>query len=382
MAQYDALVVGAGLYGSVYAHECRKRGLRVLVIDSRDVIGGNCHTSTVDGIVCHTHGPHLFRTNQKWLWDYVNSFTPFNEYRYQPKIIAADGMQYSMPINLESMYRVFGTRTPRRAREAVANDIRSAGEQDISTLEGWSISQVGPTMHSLFIKKYTECQWNRPASELPASIIKRLPIRYSYSSDYFDERWQGCPTLGYTDMCTKMLEGVSVSLNTPYEHSMHDLADKIVYTGPIDGFFNYELGPLEYRSLRFETRYFKGDQQGVSAVNYANGVPFTRSIEHAHFSGQPPKHFSVVTKEFPQDWDVTKTPYYPINTKENQDRYNKYRELARCSSPKVTFAGRLGRFRYWNMDQIIAAALHDIKKEYGEANGTQEAHRRRDTASS
>jgi UDP-galactopyranose mutase len=362
LTSYDYVIVGAGLYGAIFAYEAKKRGHTCLVIDSRNHIGGNCFTENVSGVNVHVYGPHIFHTNSEEIWNYVNQFAKFNNFVYRPKVKAPDGKMYSFPINLMTLYQVYGTDTPDAAKIAVSKDVVPPVNDN---LEDWAISQVGKKLYDLFIRGYTSKQWKKNPKELPSSIIKRLPVRYTYDDNYFNDKFQGIPCGGYTAIFERLLEGTEVLLSRPYREGDEALARrKVIFTGPIDAFFGYRFGKLEYRSLRFETDVRQGDVQGNAVINYTGDEPYTRIIEHKHFEN-PSNPTTVVTKEYPDDWDTTKTPYYPINTKDNQELYRKYRDLA-AQYPKIHFGGRLGTYQYYDMHQVVGQVLKDVKVEFGE----------------
>lgn len=363
MINHDYVIVGAGLYGAIFAYEATKRGYTCLVIDSRDHIGGNCYTKNVEGVNVHVYGPHIFHTNSKEIWDYVNQFAEFNNFVYRPKVRAPDSKLYSFPINLMTLYQVYGTKTPEHARKAVDRDRKPMVSDN---LEEWSISQIGTKLYELFIKGYTIKQWNKDPKELPSSIIKRLPVRYTYDDNYFSDKYQGIPIGGYTKMFEKWLEGSTVRLSTKYSDELYALANKkVIYTGPIDSFYGYKFGKLEYRSLKFEHTTLKGDFQGTAVINHTGTKDrCTRVIEHKHFEN-PENETTVVTSEYPDDWDETKIPYYPIETTTNKELLKKYQDLAE-KDPKMWFRGRLGCYKYYDMHQVIGMVLHDVKVEFGE----------------
>lgn len=359
---YDYVIVGAGLYGAVFAYEATARGFSCLVVESRDHIGGNCYTKKQEGVNVHVYGPHIFHTNSKDIWDYVNQFAEFNNFTYRPKAQLTDGKLYSFPINMMTLYQVYGARTPEEGREAVSYDIRPMKNDN---LEEWAISQIGTRLYEMFIKEYTAKQWGKDPKDLPSSIIKRLPIRYTFDDNYFTDKYQGIPIGGYTRIFEKLLFGSSVLLNTRYTPEISKRARrKIIYTGPIDAYFGYRLGQLEYRSLRFESEVREGDYQGIAVINSTgHGTSRTRSIEHKHFEN-PENPMTVVTREYPDKWDITKVPYYPIETDRNKKLYQEYTELAK-TEPNVWFRGRLGTYKYFDMHQILGMALKDVRDEFG-----------------
>ena len=367
MADYDYLVVGAGLTGAVFAHEARKAGKTCLVIDRRDHVAGNVYTEEVEGIQVHRYGAHIFHTSLRNVWAYVNRFAEFNNYVNSPVARFGDEV-YNMPFNMNTFSRMWGVATPAEAKAKIAEQIAAEGIGEPHNLEEQALSLVGRDIFEKLVKGYTEKQWGRDCADLPASIIKRLPCRFTYDNNYFNDRWQGIPVGGYTAMVERMLEGVEVRLGVEYRDlvaARPDVAARTVYCGPIDAFYDYRLGNLEYRSLRFETEVLdEENHQGVAVVNYtARDVPYTRVIEHKHFEfGTQPK--TVVTREYPADWHPGDEPYYPINDERNTRLYREYRELAEAVGD-VVFAGRLGGYKYYDMDKAIAAAFDLVEAELG-----------------
>ena len=367
MADYDYLVVGAGLTGAVFAHEARKVGKTCLVIDRRDHVAGNVYTEEVEGIQVHRYGAHIFHTSLRNVWAYVNRFAEFNNYVNSPVARFGDEV-YNMPFNMNTFSRMWGVATPAEAKAKIAEQIAAEGIGEPHNLEEQALSLVGRDIFEKLVKGYTEKQWGRDCADLPASIIKRLPCRFTYDNNYFNDRWQGIPVGGYTAMVERMLEGVEVRLGVEYRDlvaARPDVAARTVYCGPIDAFYDYRLGNLEYRSLRFETEVLdEENHQGVAVVNYtARDVPYTRVIEHKHFEfGTQPK--TVVTREYPADWHPGDEPYYPINDERNTRLYREYRELAEAEGD-VVFAGRLGGYKYYDMDKAIAAAFDLVEAELG-----------------
>ena len=367
MSQYDYLIVGAGLTGAVFAHEAKKIGKKCLVIDRRDHIAGNVYTEEVEGINVHRYGAHIFHTSMKDVWGYVNQFAEFNNYVNSP-IANYKGEIYNMPFNMNTFSKMWGVVTPAEAKAKIQEQIDAEGIGEPQNLEEQALSLVGRDIFEKLVKGYTEKQWGRDCKDLPASIIKRLPCRFTYDNNYFNDRFQGIPMGGYTKMVANMLEGVEVRTGVEYkdliaEHP--DIADRVIYCGPIDSFYDYSLGQLEYRSLRFETEVLdEADHQGVAVMNYnEREVPYTRVIEHKHFEfGTQPK--TVVTREYPADWKPGDEPYYPINDERNTALYEQYRELADREG-KVVFAGRLGGYKYYDMDKAIAAAFDVVRAELG-----------------
>ncbi len=365
---YDYLIVGAGLYGAVFAHEATKRGKRCLVIDRRAHIGGNVYTELHEGIHIHAYGAHIFHTNDKTIWEYVHQFAEFNRYTNSP-IANYKGELYNLPFNMNTFHQLWGVVTPEEARLKIEEQRNAAGIAEPQNLEEQAISLVGTDIYEKLIKGYTEKQWGRPANALPPFIIKRLPVRFTYDNNYFNDRYQGIPIGGYTGMIAKMLEGVEVRLNVDYfsnRAELDALAAKVVYTGMIDQYYDYRHGVLEYRSLRFESRTLEhtSNYQGNAVVNYTDAeTPFTRIIEHKHFEfGTQEK--TVITEEYPTEWKHGDEPYYPINDDKNSLTYRKYKALADQES-NVIFGGRLATYAYYDMHQVIAAALHTARKEFG-----------------
>lgn len=357
---YDYLIVGAGLFGSVFARELTNTGNRVLVIDKRNHIGGNCYTENVGGIHVHKYGPHIFHTSNKEIWEYVNNLTTFNNFSYRPKV-NYKGSIYSFPINLMTLYQVYGVTTPTEALKILES--KKVNIPTPTNLEEWCLSQIGNELYEIFIKGYTQKQWNRNPKDLPISIIKRLPTRLNFDDSYYFDDYEGIPTDGYTKIFENLLNGIEVKLNEDYflnREYYDNIASKVVYTGPIDKFYNYKFGKLEYRSLDFETEKLDiFDYQGSAGINYTDyEIPYTRIIEHKHFNfGKQP--FTVITKEYPK---TEGEPYYPINDANNNDRYDKYKQLM-LMEDKFVFGGRLTDYKYYDMHQVIGSALHKSKKE-------------------
>lgn len=359
--RYDYLIVGCGLFGATFARQVTDRGKKCLVIDKRDHIGGNCFTKKNLGIDVHVYGPHIFHTNSQLIWDYINQFTSFNNFTYRPRVNYKNQI-YSFPINLMTLYQICGVSTPSEAK-AYLDSVKIHNESP-NNLEEWILSQVGKELYEKFVYGYTYKQWNTNPKNLPASIIKRLPIRLTYDDNYFNDKYQGIPTDGYTQIFKNMLEGIPVELGKNYltnRDSYDKMAKRVVYTGAIDEFFEYEYGELEWRSLRFEHNERKNlDFQGVAAVNYTDiEVPYTRIIEHKHFNNMGQKD-TVVTKEYPQTWTRGKEKFYPINDKKNQDKFYRYKSLIK---DKYIFGGRLSEYKYYDMHQVIASSMSVAKKE-------------------
>ena len=365
MSKYDYLVVGSGLYGAIFAHEANKRGKKVLVIDKRPNIAGNIYTEEVEGINVHKYGAHIFHTNNKEVWQYITQFAEFNRFTNSP-VANYKGELYSLPFNMYTFNKMWGVVTPEEAAAKIEEQ-RQEIKGEPKNLEEQAISLVGRDIYEKLIKGYTEKQWGRPCTELPSFIIKRLPVRLTFDNNYFNALYQGIPMGGYTKMVENMLEGIEVRLNTDYlenKEELDSLADKVVYTGPIDAYFNYKLGALEYRSVRFETEVLdKPNFQGNAAVNYTDAeTPWTRIIEHKWFEfGTQPK--TVISREYSSEWKLGDEPYYPVNDEKNGALYAEYKELGEAET-KVIFGGRLGEYKYYDMDAVIAAALDRVKKEF------------------
>ena len=372
MTEYDYLIVGAGLYGAVFAHEANKAGKKCLVIDRRSHIGGNVYTEEIEGINVHRYGAHIFHTGNKEVWDYVNSFAEFNRYTNSPVARYKDEL-YNLPFNMNTFHALWGVKTPDEARakleeqkaEAIA-EMKSAGVSEPRNLREQAITLAGKDIYEKLVEGYTEKQWGRRADELPAFIIKRLPVRFTYDNNYFNDRYQGIPIGGYTRLVERMLEGIEVRLDEDFfsDRSGYEaLAGKIVFTGMIDEYYDYRFGELEYRSLRFETEVHDTDNyQGNAVVNYTEfKIPYTRIIEHKHFEfGTQEK--TVITKEYPAKWNRGDEPYYPMNDEKNNTLFLRYKELADAEG-RVIFGGRLGEYKYSDMHQVVERALEASKKE-------------------
>ncbi len=361
---YDYLIVGAGLFGCVFAHEAKKKGKRCLVIDRRPHIGGNIYTEEVDGIAVHRYGAHIFHTSNREIWDYVQQFVTFNHFINSPVAVCGNEV-YNLPFNMNTFSRMWNIRTPQEAKKKIAEQIAQLSITNPGNLEEQALSLVGRDVYEKLIKGYTEKQWGRECSSLPAFIIRRLPLRFTYDNNYFNDRYQGIPEEGYTSLASRLLDGTDVRLNTDYK-SMGDpfaIAGKVVYTGMIDEFFDYRAGVLEYRSLRFEEERMMCDNyQGNAVVNYTDReIPYTRIIEHKHFNfGTQPT--TVITREYPKEWKKGDEPYYPINDEKNNRIYEEYRKLA-YQEKRLIFGGRLGMYRYYDMDKVIEAALETARRE-------------------
>lgn len=367
------LVVGSGLFGSVFAHEAAKKGHQVKVIEKKAHIGGNIYTKEVAGIQVHQYGAHIFHTNMKDICEYVNQFADFNNYINSP-IANFNGEIYNLPFNMNTFNKLWGVLTPAEAQAKIEEQKQMFNlEGNPKNLEEQAISLIGPDVYQKLVKGYTEKQWGQSAKDLPAFIIRRLPVRFTYDNNYFNDPYQGIPIGGYTQIIEKLLDHdlIDVETNVDFFSNREEYlqADtKIIFTGMIDQFFDYQLGELEYRSLRFETEVLdQANYQGNAVVNYTDAeTPFTRIIEHKHFDfGKGNKQQTVITREYPQTWQRGDDPYYPINNQRNKELYSAYVKLARADYPQVIFGGRLGQYRYYNMDQTIMAALQVVKKEFG-----------------
>ncbi len=371
MAQYDYLIVGAGLFGATFAHEARKRGHRCLVIDKRDHTGGNIFNKDMHGIHVHWYGAHIFHTNDEGIWKYVNGLATFNRFTNTP-VALSGGKLYNLPFNMNTFYQMWGVTTPEEAKKKIDEQIADSGIGEPKNLEEQAIKLVGRDIYQTLIKEYTEKQWGRKATDLPAFIIKRLPVRFTFDNNYFNDRFQGIPDGGYNTITEALLEGIDVRLGVDFfaeRDELTALADKVVYTGPIDAYYDYEYGTLQYRSLRFEHEVMEGveNYQGSAVVNYNDAaVPYTRIIEHKHFEFGTQKD-TVVTKEYPVEWKLGMEMYYPVNDDQNQALYNTYRKRAESEARNIIFGGRLAEYRYYDMHQIIGSALVAVKKEFGVA---------------
>ena len=372
MQKYDYLVVGAGLFGATFAYEAAKRGKRVKVIEKRDHIAGNIYTKEVDGIQVHQYGAHIFHTSNKEVWDYVNQFAEFNRYTNSP-VANYKGEMYNLPFNMNTFSQMWGVRTPAEAMTKINEQRQEMAGKEPQNLEEQAISLIGRDIYEKLIKGYTEKQWGQKATELPAFIIRRLPVRLVYDNNYFNDTYQGIPVGGYTQIVEKMLDSDLIDVETGvdfFDKKDEYLKDypKIVFTGMIDQFFDYQLGELQYRSLRFETEEKNiGNYQGNAVINYTDAeTPYTRIIEHKHFEfGKGDKDKTVITREYPADWHRDDEPYYPINNQRNNELYKQYAKLASEEANNVIFGGRLGQYRYYNMDQVLHAALTVVKEEFG-----------------
>ena len=360
--QYDYLIVGAGLFGSVFAHEATNRGKTCLVIDRRGHVGGNVYTEKINGITVHKYGAHIFHTSNREVWDYINRFAEFNHYVNSPVAIYRDKL-YNLPFNMNTFNALWGTKTPGEAREKISEQVSRSGISNPRNLEEQALSLVGRDIYETLIKGYTEKQWGRKCTDLPAFIIKRLPLRFTFDNNYFNDRYQGIPVGGYTPIIEKMLANVDVKLGADYFEfvkSNENIAKKTIYTGMIDEFFGYRYGELEYRSLRFETEELAVENyQGNAVVNYTQAeIPYTRIIEHKHFEfGMQPS--TIISREYPAAWEKGDEPYYPVNDDKNEELYKKYSALAERQEDTI-FGGRLGSYRYYDMDKVIAEALNIV----------------------
>ncbi|WP_204988018.1 UDP-galactopyranose mutase [Sporolactobacillus pectinivorans] len=367
---YDYLVVGSGLFGSTFAYEAAKHGKRVKVIEKRSHIAGNIYTENVEGINVHRYGAHIFHTSNREIWNYVNQFAEFNRYTNSP-IANYKGEIYNLPFNMNTFNKLWGVVTPQEAKEKIEQQKKAAKIGLPTNLEEQAIALIGTDIYMRLIKGYTEKQWGQKAKDLPAFIIKRLPVRFTYDNNYFNDKYQGIPTGGYTQIVEKMLDSnlIDVEVGKDFFENKAEYiksSPKIVYTGMIDQFFDYKYGTLEYRSLKFETETLDQENyQGNAVVNYTDAeTPYTRIIEHKHFEfGNQPK--TVITREYPQAWQKGDEPYYPVNNTKNNDLYMKYKELAE-SMPNVIFGGRLGMYKYYDMHQVIGAALVTAREEFNE----------------
>ncbi len=363
MKRFDYLIVGAGLYGAVMACELTKRGKSCLVLDKRPHVGGNVYCETVEGIHVHKYGAHIFHTSDREIWEYINQFAEFNHYINSPIAVYKDEL-YNLPFNMNTFSRLWNIRTPKEAKDEIARQVKEAGITEPKNLEEQALSLGGRDVYEKLIKGYTEKQWGRPCRELPAFIIKRLPFRFTYDNNYFNDRYQGIPVGGYTPIIEKMLEGSVVKTDTDYfafRKRNPDIAETTIFTGMIDEYFDFRLGALEYRSVRFESEVLDCENyQGNAVVNYTAGdVPYTRIIEHKHFEfGQQPK--TVISREYSMEWKPGLEPYYPVNDERNNALFKKYKELAE-QEEHVFFGGRLGNYQYYDMDKVIRAALTAVE---------------------
>jgi UDP-galactopyranose mutase len=361
--KYDYLIVGAGLFGAVFAHEAKKKGKKCLVIDKRPHLGGNVHCEEVEGINVHKYGAHIFHTNDKPIWDYVNSFVEFNRYTNSP-VANYKGELYNLPFNMNTFYQLWKAKTPQEAKLIIAEQVQEVGVNNPKNLEEQALSLVGKDIYEKLIKGYTEKQWGRKATELPAFIIKRLPLRFTFDNNYFNDKYQGIPIGGYNKLVNGLLNGIETRLEVDFFKNKTELmavADQVVFTGKIDEFYDYQYGKLEYRSLDFKHETLDIENyQGNAVVNYtASEIPYTRILEHKHFEFGTQKK-TVITKEYPTEWSGNKEPYYPINDHRNNEMFSKYKVLSQ--EDNIIFGGRLAEYKYYDMHQVIASALAKCKK--------------------
>lgn len=360
MSKYNFLIVGSGLFGAVFTYICQSRGYKCLVVEKRNHIAGNIYTENIEGIEVHKYGAHIFHTKDKEVWEFVNKFSNFNSFINSP-IANFQGELYNLPFNMNTFYQIWKVRTPEEAFKKIEQQKLESNITNPKNLEEQAISLVGVDIYEKLIKGYTEKQWGRSCKDLPASIIKRIPVRFTFDNNYFADPYQGIPEDGYTKIIEKMLNGTEVRLNVDFlenKSELSSIADKIIFTGPIDGYFNYCFGPLEYRKVRFENEVLDcRNYQGVAVVNYTDkNVPYTRIIEHKHFTfGQQSK--TVISREYPDEWRVGEEPYYPITNEKNLNLYKRYAELA-ANEKNVIFGGRLGHYKYYDMDKVIREALN------------------------
>lgn len=369
MSKYDYVIVGAGLFGSIFAYEATKSNKRCLVIDKRNHIGGNVYTENIEGINVHKYGAHIFHTSDKEVWDYMNSFAEFNRYTNSPVARYKDEL-YNLPFNMNTFHALWGIKTPEEAKKIIeeqkAEALAKLNGREPENLAEQAVILAGKDIYEKLVKGYTEKQWGKKAEELPPFIIKRLPVRFTYDNNYFNDKYQGIPEGGYTKIIEKMLENVEVKLGEDFfakREEYSEMADKIVFTGMLDEFYDYRYGELEYRSLKFETELLDMDNyQGNAVVNYTEyEIPYTRIIEHKHFEyGNQEK--TVITKEYPATWKKGDEPYYPMNDEKNNELFAKYKELA-DKEEKVIFGGRLGEYKYYDMHQVVRRALEVVSKE-------------------
>lgn len=359
MKKYDFLIVGAGFYGAVFAHEARKKGKKCLIIDKRNHIAGNVYTKEIEGIQVHEYGAHIFHTSSRKIWNYINQFAEFNQYINSPVAVYKDEL-YNLPFNMNTFSKMWNIRTPQQAKDIIAHQIAKLNITVPQNLEEQALSLVGKDVYEKLIKGYTEKQWGRDCRELPTFIIKRLPLRFTYDNNYFNDRYQGIPIGGYTALVERMLKGIEVQLEVDYfsdKDRLDALAETIVYSGQIDRYFDYSLGILEYRMVKFEQEVLDCENyQGNAVVNYTERtVPYTRIIEHKHFEFGKQKK-TVISKEYPSEWRKGEEPYYPINDMKNNELYENYRNMA-LKEKNVIFGGRLGEYKYYDMDKVIERAL-------------------------
>lgn len=363
MSQYDYLIVGSGLFGAVFAHEAKNKGKKCLVIDKRNHPGGNVYCEQIEEINVHKYGAHIFHTNDKEIWDYVNQFVEFNRYTNSPVAFYKNEV-YNLPFNMNTFYQLWGVKTPEEAKNKIEEQVKASGIKNPKNLEEQAISLVGTDIYEKLIKGYTEKQWGRKATELPAFIIKRLPVRFTYDNNYFNDKYQGIPIGGYNKLIDGLLDGIEVKLEVDFfaqREELSQLADKIVFTGKIDEFYNNQFGSLEYRSLKFDTKILdQANFQGNAVINYTESeIPYTRIIEHKHFEFGTQKK-TVITYEYPDEWSLGKESYYPVNDDKNNAMYSQYKKLSEKDT-HVIFGGRLAEYKYYDMHQIIGSALKKSK---------------------
>ncbi len=367
MADFDYVIVGAGLFGATFAHQAKKAGKKCLVIDKRSHIGGNIYCKDVDGINVHYYGAHIFHTNDKNIWNFVNSFVEFNRYTNSP-VANYEGKLYNLPFTMNTFYQLWGVITPEQAQQKIQDQIAALNITEPKNLEEQALKLVGPDIYEKLIKGYTEKQWGRKATELPAFIIKRLPVRFTFDNNYFNDKYQGIPIGGYNKLSEGLLNEIEVRLNTNFFDDVDyfkSLGTTLVYTGPLDEYYNYQFGELEYRSLRFEHKQLEQENyQGNAVVNYTEAhIPYTRIIEHKHFEFGTQPH-TVITYEYPATWEKGMEPYYPMNDDKNTKRFKQYSELS-TAEESVIFGGRLAEYRYYDMHQVIGSALVKTQRIFG-----------------
>ena len=368
-SHYDYLIIGSGLYGATFAHLATKAGKKCLVIDKRPQLGGNIYCEDVDGIHVHKYGAHIFHTSNKKVWDFVNSFVPFNRYTNSP-VANFHGKLFSLPFNMNTVYQIWGVTTPAQAMAKIEEQKKESGIAEPKNLEEQAISLVGRDIYETLVKEYTEKQWGRKCTELPSFIIKRLPVRFTFDNNYFNDAYQGIPIGGYNKLTEGLLAGIETICGADYfadREKWDDIAEKIVFTGKIDEFFGYRFGKLEYRTVRFETEILdKQNFQGNAVVNYtSHNEPYTRIIEHKHFEPENPtynQNKTVISKEYSTEWHEGVEPFYPVNDEKNAEVYKKYKELAQNQN-KVIFGGRLAEYRYYDMDDVIEKCMKDWEEE-------------------
>lgn len=358
--KYDYLIVGSGLFGSVFAHEMTKKGKKCLIIEKRDTIGGNIYTEKQENINVHKYGAHIFHTSDDDIWNYVNQFIKFNRFTNSP-IANYKGELYNLPFNMNTFYKLWKTKTPQEAYEMIESEKEEYKTEDPQNLEEQAINLVGPTIYEKLIKGYTEKQWGKPCDQLPSFIIKRLPVRFTYDNNYFNDLYQGIPFNGYTELIEKLTDGIDIKLNTNYfddKQKWDEIADKVLFTGMIDEYYDYCYGELEYRGLNFESETLDIlNYQGNAVINYTEAqIPYTRIIEHKHFENSESDK-TIITREYPKTWTKGEEAYYPVNDDKNSQLYAKYKDLA-DKEDKIIFGGRLGMYKYMNMDEVIKEALN------------------------